>query len=83
MTKQYFDEQGNLIIRPYRLTDLAAIYAISRHTIRRWINEKAAAYGTKTKKYFSVEQVQGIVNALGIPQKITPLIVLQQFKKAS
>jgi hypothetical protein len=30
-TKQLFDEQGNLIIRPYRMMDLAAIYELNRN----------------------------------------------------
>jgi len=83
MQKQYFNEQGNLIIRPYRLTDLAAIYAVSRYTIRRWITEKASRYGTKSKKYFTVEQVKGIVSALGIPQAISTVITMQSLKNAS
>lgn len=83
MQKQFFDESGNLIIRPYRLCDLAAIYNVSRHTLRRWINEKAAEYGTKTKKYFTTEQVKGIVTALGTPQKIIVFPQAPVLKKAS
>lgn len=83
MQKQYYDELGMLIIRPYRLKDLAAIYDVSRHTIRRWLNEKAAEYATKSKKYFTVEQVRGIVNALGMPQKVVILTMKPSFNKAS
>lgn len=83
MQKQYFTEQGNLIIRPYRLTDLAAIYAVSRYTIRRWINEKAADYGTKSAKYYTVEQVKKIISVLGIPETINTAMAMQSLKNAS
>lgn len=82
--KQLFDEQGNLIIRPYRLMDLAAIYEVSTRTIRRWIDAKVPEHGKKKKKYFTVDQVQAIVTALGIPQKIAVVIPIQQaIKKAA
>lgn len=77
-TKQVFDEQGNLIIRPYRLMDLATIYDVSPRTIRRWIDAKAPELGKKKKKYFTVDQVQGIVTALGIPQKVAVVIPMRQ-----
>lgn len=77
-TKQVFDEQGNLIIRPYRLMDLATIYDVSPRTIRRWIDAKAPEQGKKKKKYFTVDQVQGIVTALGIPQKIAVVMPMRQ-----
>ncbi len=83
-TKQVFDEQGNLIIRPYRLMDLAAIYDVSTRTLRRWIDAKAPEHGKKKKKYFTVDQVQGIVTALGIPQKVAVVIPLSSpLKKAA
>lgn len=80
--KQLYDEQGNLIIRPYRLMDLAVIYDVSTRTIRRWIDAKAPEYGKKEKKYFTVEQVRGIVTALGIPQKIATVTQMPQLKQA-
>ena len=81
-TKKLYDEQGNLVIRPYRLMDLAAIYDVSTRTMRRWIDAKAPEHGKKNKKYFTVDQVRGIVTALGIPQKIALLTVMPQFKQA-
>ena len=81
-TKKTYDDQGNLIIRPYRLMDLAAIYDVSTRTMRRWIDAKAPECGKKEKKYFTVDQVQGIVTALGIPQKIAVVAVMPQLKQA-
>lgn len=81
-TKKTYDDQGNLIIRPYRLMDLASIYDVSTRTMRRWIDAKAPQHGKKEKKYFTVEQVQGIVTALGIPQKIAVVAFMPQYKQA-
>ena len=80
--KQLYDEQGNLIIRPYRLMDLAAIYDVSTRTMRRWIDAKAAEYGKKEKKYFTIEQVKGIITAIGLPQKISLVVTMQPLKQA-
>jgi hypothetical protein len=80
--KKLYDEQGNLIIRPYRLMDLAAIYDVSTRTMRRWIDAKAAEYGKKEKKYFTIEQVQGIITALGLPQKISLVVPMKPLKQA-
>ncbi len=83
MKKNYFDDEGNLIIRPYRLKDLVAIYGVCRHTLRKWINAKAPEYGSKDRKYFTVDQARGIVTALGAPQKLVTIIPIQSFQKAS
>jgi hypothetical protein len=80
--KALYDEQGNLIIRPYRLMDLAAIYDVSTRTMRRWIDAKAAEYGKKEKKYFTIEQVIGIITALGVPQKISLVVSMNPLKQA-
>ncbi len=80
--KQLYDEQGNLIIRPYRLMDLAAIYDVSTRTMRRWIDAKAAEHGKKEKKYFTIEQVKGIITAIGLPQKISLVVTMQPLKQA-
>ncbi len=68
--KQCYDEQGNFLIRPYSLKELAAIYGICYQTLRGWIDAKAADYGEKKGKYFSIAQVKGIVTALGFPHKM-------------
>jgi hypothetical protein len=81
--KQFYDDQGNFILRPYRLKDLAVIYDVSTRTLRRWINDKAPQYGNKTKKYFSIEQVKGITSALGMPQKICTVVTMYSQTKAA
>ncbi len=80
--KPYYDEQGHLIIRPYRMKDLAAIYCVSAKTMKRWIDTKAPAYSNKTKMFFTIEQVTGIFTALGVPQKIALVIPIKELKQA-
>ena len=80
--KPYYDEQGSLIIRPYRMKDLAAIYGVSAKTIRRWLDSKVPDEGRKTNLYFTVDQVKTIVTALGIPHKISLVIPMQHLKQA-
>jgi hypothetical protein len=65
-----FDTDGNFIIRPYMLKDLAIHYNVCTRTLRRWINTLAPEVGNKKKKFFTVEQVRIIVTAIGVPQKI-------------
>jgi hypothetical protein len=80
--KPYYDEQGHLIIRPYRMKDLAAIYCVSTKTMKRWIDTKAPAYSNKTKMFFTIEQVTGIFIALGVPQKIALVVPIEKLKQA-
>lgn len=82
IVKPYYDEQGDLIIRPYRMKDLAAIYGISTKTMKRWIDSKAPAYSNKTKMFFTIEQVRGIFTIIGIPQKIATVVSMEQLKNA-
>lgn len=80
--KTYYDEQGNLLVRPYRLKDLAAIYDVSPKTMRRWIDSKAAEHGKKTKMYFTIQQVNAIITAIGIPHKVAMVIPMHELKQA-
>lgn len=68
--KSYYDQDGKLIIRPYRMKDLAAIYNVSGATIRRWMIDVVPGVVRKQGKYFSIYEVTTIVEALGIPYKI-------------
>jgi transcription initiation factor TFIIIB Brf1 subunit/transcription initiation factor TFIIB len=68
--RNYFDSEGNFIIRPYMLKDLAEVYHVSAKTVRRWINKLIPEVGPKHAKYFTVNEVSKIVNAIGLPQKI-------------
>ena len=68
--KNYFTTEGNLIIRPYQLKDFGEIYGVHPRTIRNWINKLVPEVGNKKVKYFTIEEVTKIVNAIGFPKII-------------
>lgn len=67
--RAFFDEEGHLLIKPYRIKDLAEIYDVSTKTVRKWVANKAGVEKTKSQ-YFTVHDVTKIVAAIGLPQKI-------------
>jgi hypothetical protein len=72
-TKRYFDEYGHFIIRPYRQKDIAWVYGVSTRTIRRWMKKLTPMIGNKNAKYYTIEEVTTIVQAIGIPSTLVPL----------
>ncbi|TCZ74056.1 hypothetical protein [Flaviaesturariibacter aridisoli] len=70
VVKSYFDEQGHLIIRPYRLKDLAAIYDVSTKTMKKWIDGLKVEVKREKCQYYSIGQVESVAQQLGFPQKI-------------
>ena len=68
--RNYYTAEGNLIIKPYQLHHLAEIYDVHPRTVRRWIDKLAPQIGRKKVKYFTIEEVVIIVNAIGLPQII-------------
>jgi len=68
--KQYYDLQGNLIIKPYRLKDLATIFDINQLTLKRWMSKYPNELGEKEGKYYSVRQVEFMIDKFGLPRKI-------------
>jgi hypothetical protein len=68
--KQCFDEQGNFILRPYRLIDLANAYGVCTRTLTRWLKNKIPERTKKTTLFFQISEVSAIINALGIPSVI-------------
>lgn len=67
--RNFFDEEGHLLIKPYRIKDLAEIYDVSTKTMRKWIASKAGV-AKKESQYFTVHDVAKIVSVIGLPQKI-------------
>jgi transposase-like protein len=65
--KEYFDEQGRLIIRPYYIKDLASIYGINRKTMCKWIGRFPKQLSQKDGKHFSIRQVTFILKKYGMP----------------
>jgi hypothetical protein len=78
--KKYFDAAGNLIIKPYRLIDLAAIFDVNHKTMHRWISKHPQELGRRDGYYFSVQQVRFCIEQFGLPQKINVAIPMKQSK---
>lgn len=70
--KQYYDTEGNLIVKPYRLKDLVAIFDVNAKTLKRWMEKYPEELGTKERngKYYSVNQVRFMIEKFGLPGKI-------------
>ena len=67
--KQYYDQDGKLIVKPYRMKDLAAIYDVDVRTVGRCMNKLAPSIVRKQAKYFAIQEVNVIIEALGVPKK--------------
>ncbi len=65
--KKYFDSNGNLIIKPYRMIDLENIFDVDARTLKKWIKEYQTDIGEKKGKYFTILQVSTIIQKIGLP----------------
>jgi hypothetical protein len=68
--KQYFDQAGNLNIKPYRLKDLAAIFDVAEGTLKQWMKKYPDQLGKKDGKYYSIRQVEFMIQEFGLPRKV-------------
>lgn len=68
--RNYYDEEGNLLIKPYRLKDLAEIYGVSNKVLKKWIANEIPNAQRKDGLFYSIRDVETIINVLGLPKKI-------------
>lgn len=68
--KQYYDADGNLLIKPYRVCDLANIFDVNPKTFRKWMLQYPEELERRTGKYFSVNQVRFCIEKFGLPGKV-------------
>lgn len=57
-------------IKPYTLLDIAKLYGIGTKTMAKWLKPFKDEIGHKHGRYFTVLQVQTIINKLGLPHTI-------------
>lgn len=81
--KEYYDTDGKLIIKPYRVKDLAAIFDVNVQTLKRWMSKYPAELGDKVGNYYSVKQVLFCMETFGLPQKIAVLASLPSMQQAA
>ena len=58
------------IIRPYRHSELAILYAVSWKTMKRWLDQHKDKIGPKIGQYYSSNQVKIIFKLLGLPKSL-------------
>jgi hypothetical protein len=81
--KKYFDDKGNLIIKPYRMIDLAAIFDVNRKTMKRWMSNFPNELGKREGKYFSINQVQFMIAQFGLPRRLNINVSEEHLRKAA
>ena len=69
-TKQYFDENGYFNIKPYRLKDLIDIFDVNESTFKRWMSRYPEQLSEKDGKYYSIRQVEFMIEKFGLPKKV-------------
>lgn len=68
-TTTHTDETSlpSAIIKPYTPGDLASLYQVSPHTIKRWLRAHDLYIGKRVGRYYSILQVTTIFERLGVP----------------
>jgi len=57
-------------VKPYSTKDLAAFYGVHYRTMQRWILPFVQEIGPKNGRYYTVAQVQKIIDKLGRPYRL-------------
>jgi len=65
--KQYFDHDGRLFVKQYRIVDLCIIFDIDRKTMRSWIKAHSQEIGERVGNYYSALQVECMLTKFGRP----------------
>lgn len=68
--KQYYDAAGHLLIKPYRLKDLSLIFDVRVNTLKKWMQPYQEQLNREGRHYYTVQQVQLMVEKFGLPHKI-------------
>ncbi len=55
---------------PSTLHELAKLYRVDRRTFRSWLDKFQGLIGERTGRYFSVKQVEIIIDHLGTPYQV-------------
>lgn len=58
---------NNIEIKAYSVTELSAIYRVSRYTFLKWIEPHLKFVGERSGRYYTHLQVKIIFEKLGLP----------------
>jgi hypothetical protein len=56
-------------IKPYSISELSALYGVSKRTMRNWITPHQSVIGEKIGHLYTALQVKVIFEKLGLPGK--------------
>jgi hypothetical protein len=54
-------------LKPYTLTELAAMYGVCSRTFRQWLVPFENSIGQKIGRYYNINQVKTIFEKMGTP----------------
>lgn len=57
----------SILLRPYNLKELAALYGVSSRTFAKWLLPFEKQVGNRVGYFFSIPQVKTIFSNLGFP----------------
>lgn len=57
-------------VKPYSITELAAIYNMTRKTINKWLKPHESVIGKRIGRYYTVKQVVLIFELIELPGKV-------------
>jgi hypothetical protein len=66
-------KEGMLHLKPYCITELASLYDVCHRTFAKWLTPFEKEIGEKKGRYYTVAQVQIILDKIGLPAQINLL----------
>ena len=64
-------EKKEFKLKPYSIQELANFYSISYCTMKKWLDKFKDDLGEKMGRYYTVKQVETIIDKLGMPKTIS------------
>lgn len=62
------NQTGNFQLRAYTIAELALVYGVCKRTIKKWIKPFAQDIGPRQGHFYSISQVEIIINKIGLPR---------------
>lgn len=72
------EDNQRIRIIPYSLKELAIIYGVGRTVIKHWLSPFETEIGPRLGRYYTVAQIKIIFERLGVPEKLTLLLIFIQ-----
>lgn len=66
-TTNPMDKPSFILLRPYTLKELCALYGVCRYTFNKWLKPFENEIGVRQGFYYSIHQVKVIFDKLGYP----------------